>query len=416
MSEPARSPRWPLVGMALLLLAVAAVSYFRARVPRYDFHHFFGDARYVWEHGELNPNLSSGLPEERRQLPFYLPAVAVLLAPLAAFGLQPAAVVWCLGHVLALVCTLKVLAGWREVDRPRGPPRVILALACILGLPAIYEAARFNQLSFIVLALVLASVAALEKDRPARAGIWLGLATILKLLPAVFGVWLILKRKWAALGVYVATCILVATLPCLLTFGPQRTLDYHREWWAYNVRGAPAQGMTDPALREHFIDHRNQALAAVVERLTSPDHPYRVTWQPLQLDTSARRWVARLTTLLLAVGWLWAVRRPWRRLNVDAVRVEAATCALAMVIFAPLLRQYYLVWTLPALVLLVRGAARNRGQMAPRVGVVIWLIGMAAWVWPAARASGAHLLMLVALAVVLTLGLGRRRETMAAAK
>jgi hypothetical protein len=89
MPERPTYARWLWLGLAALLLAVAVISYRRAIAPAYDFHHFYRDARYVWEHGTLNPELAGANAEHRRQLPFYLPVVAVLLAPLTAFGLKP---------------------------------------------------------------------------------------------------------------------------------------------------------------------------------------------------------------------------------------------------------------------------------------------------------------------------------------
>jgi hypothetical protein len=77
---------------------------------------------------------------------------------------------------------------------------------------------------------------------------------------------------------------------------------------------------------------------------------------------------------------------------------------LAMLIFAPLLRQYYLIWALPGLVLLARIAidpVGGRRQRLGQLGLALWLAGMLAWLAPTARAYGAHLLVLILLAIVL---------------
>ncbi|MFQ6048974.1 MAG: hypothetical protein ACE5K7_06385, partial [Phycisphaerae bacterium] len=78
-----------------MLAAVGAVSFIQAVKLDYDFHHFYLDAAYVWQHGALNPDLET--PErsqQRRRLPFYLPVVALLLSPLTSAGVKPAAAVW----------------------------------------------------------------------------------------------------------------------------------------------------------------------------------------------------------------------------------------------------------------------------------------------------------------------------------
>jgi hypothetical protein len=80
-----------------------------------------------------------------------------------------------------------------------------------------------------------------------------------------------------------------------------------------------------------------------------------------------------------------------------------------MLVFSPLLRQYYLVWALPALVLCVRAAVgiARVARTAGRIGVAVWLAGMVAWLWPEPRSYGAHLVMLIVLAtLVLRIGAG----------
>jgi len=404
MRERSPHARWLYFGLVLLLAVVAVVSFRRAVARKYDFHHFYLDAAYVWKHGELNPDLGNEDRSTRRQLPFYLPVVALLLSPLTVGGVMPAAALWTIGHLVALAYALRVLSGWQTAAPSRGPPGAALALACAVALPAVLEVARFNQLSFYILALVLGGLAALERDKPWRAGVLLGLATVVKLLPAAFAVWLALKRKWIALGAWGATVLVVALLPSLAVFGPRKTADYHRQWWLHNVHGSAARGMTDPSLREHFIDYRNQSIPAVLARLLWPEHRYPVLFQPVAVGAQAARAIAWCVTAVLVGGLLWATRRRLPGDDGFGWRAEAATYALAMLIFAPLLRQYYLIWALPGLVLLARIAIDpigGRRQRLGQVGLALWLAGMLAWLAPTARAYGAHLLMLILLGIVL---------------
>ncbi|MFQ5806082.1 MAG: glycosyltransferase family 87 protein [Phycisphaerae bacterium] len=413
MPETRPRRRWPLLGLGVLLGAVGAVSFTQAAKLDYDFRHFYLDAAYVWQHGQLNPDLDNPDRAQRRQLPFYLPAVALLLSPLTAGGAKPAALLWTIGHLVSLAYTLKVLASWRAPQGSRAPPRAAIIIATVAALPVIYEAARFNQVSFFVLALVLAGAAALERRRPTRAGVWLGLATAFKLLPGIFALWLLLKRQWTALATLAATVLVVALLPCLIAFGPRDTARYHRQWWNYNVHGAPARGMVDASLRSHFIDHRNQSIPAVLARLCWPKHPQAASFQPFKLDERTCRRIARGLAILLVTVLIWMTRRPvWGADGEDAsdaeptnrCRREAATYLLAMLVFSPLLRTYYLVWALPGLVLLTRFALDDRLRSSQRLGLLgftLWLAGMLAWMSDTARAYGVHLIMLIALAGIL---------------
>jgi len=404
--------RWLLIAMGALLGAVGVVSFTRAARLRYDFHHFYRDAAYVWQHGRLNPDFDDPDRTRRRQLPFYLPVVALMLAPLTAGGVTPAALAWTLGHLICLAYILMVLADWSAARGSRAPPRAALVLAVLVALPVIYEAARFNQVSFFTLALVLGGVTALERGRPVAGGLWLGLAVVLKLLPAIFAIWLALKRQWTALGTLLVTALVAAVLPCLVVFGPHETAQYHRQWWDYNVQATAARATADSRLRSHFIDHRNQSIAAVVGRLCWSEHPQAVSFQPLKLDERSCRPVAQMVMLALVLALIGLTWRPipgWRSPQTgdprrQRFRIEAATYLLAMLVLSPLLRTYYLVWALPALVLLTRFALDERVRAAQRlgqIGLAIWLAGMLAWMSAAARSCGVHLIMSVALGAIL---------------
>jgi hypothetical protein len=132
------------LGLVILLVALGAVSLDRARRGRYDFHHFYLDACYVWEHGELNPGVSWAASDEGRQLPFYLPVVPLILSPIAALGRSGAALVWAAAQVLALGYSLRVLGRWAAYSGSRAP--AVLGIATLLALPALIEAAKFKAI------------------------------------------------------------------------------------------------------------------------------------------------------------------------------------------------------------------------------------------------------------------------------
>lgn len=405
------------VGLVLLAGGVWLVAYHRAAPPdtAFDFTHFYRDARYVWQHAALNRDWENPDESLRPQLPFYPPAVPLLLAPLAALGPAGAAALWASLHVLALLAALRTLVRWTS-------PAAVAA-ACLLALPAFYEAARFNQLTFIVLALVLPVADAGASHRPWR-GAPLGAAAVLKLLPGVLLVWLACKRHWSTLTAALAATVVVALAPCLVVFGPARTAAYHLDWLRYNVRGTPVSGMLEDGARPHFFDHRNQSFTAVAARALWSGHPAAAPWRPLDLSRDAAVWVGRAALLVAAAAFLWAIR-PARTLPNDRrLRAEAAACLLAMIIFSPLVRTYYLLWALPTLALAAESLRAKPARLPepppsspyvsrPRAIIILvaWLVGMLAWLSDAARAYGAHLAVLIVIAAAL---LAARRQARAA--
>jgi hypothetical protein len=399
-------PRWSYVVIALILLVVGAFSLDRALRSRYDFHHFYLDARYVWEHRALNPDVTLIRPEDKeadryRQLPFYLPTVSVIFAPLAAFGRWPAAVLWSLAQVGSLAVCLVVLRDWARHGNPAAPPSAPYVVGLLIALPAFHEAARFNQVSYFVLALVLLGCRRLEGRAGWAAGAWFALAAVLKLLPAIFLPWLLLKRRWGAAATMVAAGLVATLLPPLIAFGPERTVAYHREWLAFNQPTDATRFRHDADAIDHFIDHRNQSIEELLLRYTWDGHPFALD-TPLAgtLSEATAAHVAKGITAVLGLALLWFARRPWRELSPLARRCEAATFAIGMLVFAPLVRQYYLVWAVPGLLLLARIAAEDswRGvRWLGWSGVFVWLVAMIGWIWPGVRLAGGHLALLVVL-------------------
>lgn len=397
--------RWATVALLALVALVAWPRAYGLRIeheplrlvvgsPRYDFSHFWLDGRHVWKHGALNPDLTGPDEEARRRLPFYLPLVPLALAPVMAGGKLVAASLWTLMHVASLGYVLWALARTRPVGREAGH----YVFVCVLMAPAVYEAARFNQLSFLILALLVGAVSAVERRQCLAGGALLGLATLLKLLPGVLLIWLALKRRWVALGSAIATMLVLGLIPPLIAFGPQRTLDYHWQWLDHNLGGVMGRGLVAEGHRGHFVDHRNQSIGAVAGRLFQADHPHPAPWQPLQLSAGQVRTITVVITALLGLMLLWLTRRSADRLRRPALRAEAAAFLLAMIVFAPLARQYYLVWAMPAVFLMAREATAGATLRARALGlaaVTVWALGQAAWLSETLRTYGIHLLMLI---------------------
>ncbi|NUQ49601.1 MAG: DUF2029 domain-containing protein, partial [Phycisphaerae bacterium] len=270
------------------------------------------------------------------------------------------------------------------------------------ALPALIVAAQFNQLTLPVLALLLLALQRLERGAPWQAGALLAAATLIKLLPAVFLPWLVLKRQWGALAGFVVVFAGLAVFPPLAMFGSERTIAYHRQWWEHNVGGAAAQGMVEDDLDEHFTDRRNQSIATVIARLCWPEHPHATPWQPLALDRQTCLRLALGITAGLALVLAWLTRVPWNDLGVERRRCEFAVYCIAMLVLSPLLRQYYLAWLLPALVLFAAGAdcESRRRRWGAWIGLGFWVLAMALWAWRPARLYGAHLLILIVIAGV----------------
>jgi hypothetical protein len=402
-------------------VSIAAVSIARAGTLRYDFHHFYNDARYLIETGELNTADELAAGRGGPHLPWYLPFATIAFVPFATANPWYGAVLWCLLNLVSLLAIIW-LVGTRLIDfRPRDWAFTQIVPICLCG-AAVYEHARFNQLGVIVLLLLILAFVLLRQGRDVGAGVALALACLLKLVPGVFLVWLALKRRWTALVSAVVAAIVIGMLPCLVLFGPSRTLEYHKRWVRNSVyRGSALRMMLradDPLYAERygtFLDHRNQSLAMVIGRISG-----LVPGLGTQPERSTVRAASAVSVYLLVnamvfASLVWFSRVSWRRLPPTGQSSEFALWLLAMLWLSPLMRQYYLIWVYPALAVLLARADEQqlagRSSWACWIAVTCWLIGMFAWAadqWfldHAARQLGVNLWSVLVIGVVLVLQL-----------
>lgn len=189
--------------------------------------------------------------------------------------------VWWTPFALLLVLPAALLADWS----------LVLAKACwgALGMVAlawsVYETGRrwgwrpaigalgvvlfpvhnnFHHLNIetLLLALLVATAGDLADGRPARAGVWVGLATALKLFPGLLLPWFALRRQWKALGAGVAAAAAATVVP-LLFYGPRGALEALRNWVALTLHGQNFQGGTITGLHMQKLGRLAYAMGGV---------------------------------------------------------------------------------------------------------------------------------------------------------
>jgi alpha-1,2-mannosyltransferase len=258
----------------------------------------------------------------------YPPFAALVLSPLALTAWPVAVAASLLVNAGAVV----LLVRWFR----RGDPWMWAALAFLAVL--VFEPARdtfsFGQVNLVLLVLVLADLRALERGSR-WAGVATGLATAIKLTPAVFIGYLLVTRRFRAAAIATGTTTVATGLAVLVA------PDSSWRFWT------GAMWDTDRVGQLAYVS--NQSLRGVVARL----------------DGDSVWWLAAVAVTL--VCWLLRVRRA------DLRAGFALTGALACLI-SPVTWVHHLVWLLPALFLLF-----DRGRRA--VAVVLWCVLSSSVVW-----------------------------------
>ena len=120
---------------------------------------------------------------------------------------------------------------------------------------------NFHHLNIetILLALVVAAAADLSGGHPARAGLWAGLATALKVFPGLLLLYFAVRRQWKALGVAIAAAG-GATLVALVPLGPAGMVTALRNYAALATHSQNYQGATVAALHMQKLGKLGYAL------------------------------------------------------------------------------------------------------------------------------------------------------------
>ena len=136
---------------------------------------------------------------EGTRLPFtYPPIAAVLFASLAMIPL-PAVFVLVTGlSIAALWWVLKVVVGKLGGVRPADAAWYALALAAaLLWFGPVHTTLGYGQINVVLMMLVAIDVLVVP---PRYRGLLTGAAIAIKLTPAVFGLWFLLRRDWACIA------------------------------------------------------------------------------------------------------------------------------------------------------------------------------------------------------------------------
>ena len=291
------------------------------------------------------------------ELPFtYPPLAAVVFSPLAWVSLPVAGVA-----ITAITLVLLVVSIWIVLTRldvgenmsalpgPGWARRWLLAAALVAATVTVLEPIRanfsFGQINVVLMTLVIADC--VPRRTPWPRGVLLGLAIALKLTPAVFLLYFLLRRDIRAVAWTVATFV-AATLVGF-------ALAWRDSWqyWTETVHDTDRIGSA--------TWNTNQNAAGALARLSLEGPTQFLLWA-----------LACLAVLALTV---WAVRRV---LAGDEPTLALICVALFGLIVSPVSWSHHWVWALPAVIVAAVLAVRRRNVALAGVAAA----GVALMVWP----------------------------------
>lgn len=281
-------------------------------------------------------------------LPFtYPPLAAVAFAPFAMLSLPAASIAITVTTLLLLLAStwivltrLRVAQRWPVPDGA-GWRRASLAVAivalAVLYLEPIQSNFEFGQINVVLMTLVIADC--VPRRTPWPRGLLLGLAMALKLTPAVFLLYFLLRRDTRTLITAVVSAA-VATLVGM-AFAWRDSLQY----WTETVHDTDRIGTVS--------FNTNQNIAGWLARLGVAEGPRFVLWT-----------IACFAVLGLTV---WAGRRV---LKADQPMLALICVALFGLVVSPVSWSHHWVWALPAVLVTAVIAYRQRSAALGAVSAV----------------------------------------------
>lgn len=355
-----------------------------------DFRDFWRTARQFRETGVIRSDLG---------VHNYLPFFTIFMTPWSYLPLRPAAVLFTVLSLALLALSVvlaEVLLHGRVGDRPSRSMWISVGLM----LPYATSCAVLGAMGHVLLFLTLASWFLVVRRREWLAGTTLGLAILIKLLPAVLVVYFLLQRRWRVAAASLVTVVVLGLGSPLALLGYQETAALHA---GLAQRAFQAQSARTTIYAEQPIkaNYSNVSLPIVLKRLLSPvnaskDETHLLRVNVLDLKPNAILVVYVLAMLLLVVPTIAVSLRTGvgRDESGGEGHLEFGLWCCLMVLCSPLVWTHYLPLVYWPLAVLSAISGLKRFSRA-RWTLLCWLVCAVLLVSPAARAAGAPLLCVI---------------------
>jgi hypothetical protein len=290
----------------------------------------------------------------------YPPFWAMFWAPWTLLSLETAQVVAFLilgvGGLTAFGLVL-VRIGRRIIQAPDDRLTIALIVALVLAARFILRDLMESGPNLFVWFLVWAGLLGYLGGRRVAGGILIGFSTALKMTPAIFIPYFLLKREWRTATAALATAAVLSVLPGLFRppplFWQELRLWMGNAWHEVSAVDASQTILGKPEIRNLSL---RPALARLFQRYPaghplSVEHPGFI--QFLDLSPQGAGWLVRCLMLAFLGLVAWRFRRPASDAGHPMVLpLELATVSALALLYSPITWKPHCVSLLPALFLL----------------------------------------------------------------
>lgn len=276
----------------------------------------------------------------------YPPFAALCMLPMLLFTWHQTVAVSVVLTVIASAALLTWLVdpiaqreGWH-----RGFTFCVAAML-FAALEPVRDTVSFGQVNLLLMALVFLDLKLLQRQHR-WAGVGIGLASAIKLTPAIFIIYLVITRRYREAAVATGTAV-AATMLAALVAPTQSLIFWTDAIWDTNRIGRLA-----------YVS--NQSVQGILSRLAPPT-PGTVFW----------------ALAVLGVLVVWA-RKSRMFAELGDHRTGFALTGVVACLISPITWVHHLVWLLPALIMFADSGRRNLRAAA---AMYVVLCSSLIWLW-----------------------------------
>ncbi len=193
-----------------------------------------------WQHGILesvnninidfdiycrwSKHIQSGYPyllnQQSPQHPcfYYPPFWGIVIAPFTWISYQTARLIWFGFNILCLLVFVSLLWKWDQTENPQHNfQHRFVIIILLLNFTPLYESLRHGQANILILLLLTAVLWFYKEKKYTYAGILLGLAAMIKILPLILLAYWLWKKQWKLAGTALVTVFVLGFITLPLT-------------------------------------------------------------------------------------------------------------------------------------------------------------------------------------------------------
>ncbi len=236
---------------------------------------------------------------------YYSALFAILIYPLYLLPVYIGTFIWLLLNVVLLARVVVLCSRYFDINKLSEKQfRWFLILTIVFALRFIFSNLNSQQITIVILYLVLEGIALINSDKKAAGAVLIALGINIKLLPLVILPYLLYRKEWKAFLFTILLWIIMLYLPGLV-LGFQQNNLLIASWW----------NLINPSNAIHVVDvdersfHGLSTLLATLLMEHVPDH-YALPIKRNIADVSYSQltWILNITRLILVSFTLYFLR------------------------------------------------------------------------------------------------------------